>query len=356
MYLTYDARTDCWIWLHVLTEISFGPNYALRTHAEDGCLMRRQRNGAMVTLADDDAFWVLLLHCLLDKKAIAARHRARLHELVGAASTGGPLAKLVDSVCPPGWSAVRLIECVRQADWSTLERLGPRLKAEWIRQQPLGLRLKMLGGTGLRLMARLRSRLQRRGLSIAVLGPDGAGKSTLAAGVGRSFFSPVRSVHMALSDEHLPTFARLRVPGVGSPGLLLVVWWRYAISLYHRALGRLVIFDRYVYLPPPRQHSFIKRAKRWLREHSCPTPDLVIVLDAPAELMYKRKGELTPAQLEADRQHLLSLTRQVARAQVIDATAPPDVIRRDVVDRVWKLYADRWTNRQTQYLEAAQAR
>src|SRR5438093_307669 len=87
--LSYHQLTDCWIWLDIVTELSFGPFYALRTEAERGCLARRRREGAADVLAPDDAFWVLLLHCLLDKGTIAPRHRTRLLELVAEARMDG---------------------------------------------------------------------------------------------------------------------------------------------------------------------------------------------------------------------------------------------------------------------------
>src|SRR5947208_14851621 len=65
-----------------------------------------------------------------------------------------------------------------------------------------------------RLMDKLWDLRRRRGLSIALLGPDGAGKSTLAMGIQHSFVFPVRLVYMGLTGGLLRHIARLHVPGL----------------------------------------------------------------------------------------------------------------------------------------------
>src|SRR6266540_6138293 len=35
-FLSYHRPTDQWLWLHIVTELSFGPYQVLRTHAEAG--------------------------------------------------------------------------------------------------------------------------------------------------------------------------------------------------------------------------------------------------------------------------------------------------------------------------------
>src|SRR6266513_155234 len=74
-FLIYHQPTGRWIWIHIVTELAFGCYSVLQTGAETGCLMRRERDVTMFTLARDDAFWVLLLHCLVDKGCIVARHK-----------------------------------------------------------------------------------------------------------------------------------------------------------------------------------------------------------------------------------------------------------------------------------------
>lgn len=212
-FLAYHRPTDQWLWLHVVTKLSFGPYYMLQTGAEEGCLARRHADGAMRVLAPDDAFWSLLLHCLLDKGAIAPRHRTRLGELGGAARVDGPLARVVEASGPSEWTPLRLIECVRRAEWVALEESAPTLLAAWKRRRAIGAR-RMLAHHGVQTLDALLNLWRRRGVSVALLGPDGAGKSTVAWGIPGTFIFPVRLVYMGLTGGYLPYVARLRIPGV----------------------------------------------------------------------------------------------------------------------------------------------
>ncbi len=337
MFLAYHPQTERWIRLHLWTELAFGRDHMLRPRIESGCLARRHAGDTVVTLSPDDDFWALVSHYMLNRREVGPRHQDRLRELAESASSDGPMARIIANVCPPGWSPGRILECAERGEFAILE-------SAWLGQLSTTERLRAHADRVLHFIPRLRGRVRRRGLSVALLGPDGAGKSTVAAGVQESFFTEVRSVHMALNDEHLPLLLRLRLPRLGAPGRLLVVWVRFGIGFYHRALGRLVLFDRYVYVTPPTQRTPLKRAKHWLMTHSCPKPDLVLVLDAPAELVYARKGERTLPELEAERQHMLGLGRSIGHHQVVDATRPKDDVRVDVIGRIWERYATRWGN------------
>jgi thymidylate kinase len=343
-FLSYHRPTDCWIWLDLVTELSFGPYCALRTRAERGFLARRRRDGAAVIPDPEDAFWALLLHCLLDKGAIALRHRKRLQDLVAAASADGAFARVVQAVCPVGWTPARMVESVSGGDWSTLEQLAPPLTTAWMRRDSIG-PWQMLVHRRSRLMDKLWDLRGRRGLSVALLGPDGAGKSTLATGIQRSFIFPVRLVYMGLTGGLLRHIARLRVPGLVLLGRLLVLWCRYLFARYHQARGRLVVFDRYIYdamVPHPERLNWLRRTSRRLDGHACPGPDLVLVLDAPGEVMYERKGEYNPQQLEEWRQHFLALERHIPDLEILDTTRPKDTVRADVIDRIWRRYVAQW--------------
>ena len=87
----------------------------------------------------------------------------------------------------------------------------------------------------------------RKGLTVALLGPDGVGKSTLLAGLAASYPVPVRQIYMGMwQGAGRPGYTRLHAVAaiVLRP---FRVWWRVACGAVHARRGRLVVFDRYTY-------------------------------------------------------------------------------------------------------------
>jgi thymidylate kinase len=344
MFLGHDRVTGGWMWLHVVEQVSFGRCHSLLTSAEQGCLARRQCHGSLVVLAPDDRFWATLLHCMLDQSSISERYRAELQKLATDARVDGELGSIVGVHCPLGWTPSRLLGCVRSGDWNALEGSALDLHTEWLQHQFIGARVRIMRGW-LRHVNRLRCALPQRGANVALLGPDGAGKSTVATSIESRFFSPVRTIYMGLGHGRPRAFTYFRGPGLYTLGALLTQWWRYLHARGYQARGWLVIFDRYTYDSMPtssRPLSKLHLAGRWLRAHACPAPELVLLLDVPGKVMYDRKGERDPESLEVDRQNLLGLQQWVPHLWRIDASRSAEEVSADVMDRIWELYATRW--------------
>jgi thymidylate kinase len=122
-------------------------------------------------------------------------------------------------------------------------------------------------------------------------------------------------------------------------------WQGYLVAKLHQAAGRVVIFDRYAYdaLVPARASSgLLKGLHMRLLGHSCPAPDLVLVLDAPGEVMSACEGEDGPEALETQRQRLLALRDRIQHVQVVDATRDEAAVRADVLGRIWAACCARW--------------
>jgi thymidylate kinase len=397
-YLLYHPPTGRNLCLHVVTQLSFGTGHSIRTGTAAGCLHRRRKRDAFFEPDPNDAFWTLFLHCLLDKGNVASRYQASLQRLAERVQTDGELARVAEALCPAGWNASRMIDRVRRGDWTLLNGLAQHLRESEVREQPIDRILQSVAaafavltslsvgryawekGRSLIMHAikqpsgpsagvsdlnkdhqRTSHALESRrilwstpgslrkigshltstghGLSVALLGPDGVGKSTLAANLAGSLpdFAGVRMLYMGLGYGGLPRLARLPIPGSLAAVGLLTLWWRYLEARYHRKRGRLVVFDRYTYdawLPPGRRLSGPQRLARWVWAHACPAPDLVLLLDAPGQAVYERRGESEPALLEAARQDFLSLQGRIAQLQVVDASRPEAVVRDDVVARI----------------------
>jgi thymidylate kinase len=341
-FLAYEASSDLWIKLDVVTDLAFGPRFSLRTGAEGACLSRRRRIGATAVLADEDAFWCLLLHRLLDKGELAPAAAGDLTRLAAAPCADSPLARVVDAVAPAGWRADRIVEAVRRGRWRDLADLAPALIAEWTNARRADVWRRRARGSVLRRMGTLLRR--HRGMTVALLGPDGAGKSTAAAAIAGSFYFPVRVMYMS-PGQPAP---RWRPPGLGIAMRLSAQLTRWLWARSHTARGRLVLFDRYAFdalLPARRPLSRPSRLRRWVLGRACPPPDLTVVVDAPGELLYARKGEHGAAVLEAERRAYLALSRRLPRASVVDGTRDADQVRRDITATIWQAYRRRWDGR-----------
>jgi thymidylate kinase len=236
-----------------------------------------------------------------------------------------------------GLSAANLTALVAAGDWDALDRLRDSRRS----RPALAHRA-----------AALRDRLGRvwtwRGISVAVMGPDGAGKTTLVTGLRDTFPFPTRTIYMGLTGGRLPWADRLRVPGVVLGARLAVLWTRYAASIYHRARGRIVLFDRYLLdatVPSGLDLRPLARASRRLQGSAVPRPTVVILLDASGATLHDRSLEYDPATLESWRVAYQRLHASVRDLEVIDAEQSADDVRRQAYTAVWTRYAQRWRRR-----------
>jgi thymidylate kinase len=107
-------------------------------------------------------------------------------------------------------------------------------------------------------------------------------------------------------------------------------WYRQGIAWLHVRRGRVVLFDRHFFSDywatdiAARQPSLARRLHGFVLRRVYPKPDLVIYLDAPAEVLFARKGEGTIESLERKRAEYLALGRQLPHFVVVSAVAPQD--------------------------------
>jgi thymidylate kinase len=218
--------------------------------------------------------------------------------------------------------------------------------------------------------------------TVALVGGDGAGKTTVAKGLEQVCAAPVKYLYMGLSTQSsnlaLPTsrlvrYLRLRsyrtavtsgtiaadaTPSrdlhYGGPerGTLWITvralnrlaeaWYRQLLSLSYRLRGYVVVYDRHFLFEtaPEAGQSEAKKRRRveafehWVIRQFYPRPDLVIFLDAPAQVLYERKGEASPEHLEKRRRAVLRLGRQMPNFVRVDATQPPATVLAEVTQHV----------------------
>ena len=131
-----------------------------------------------------------------------------------------------------------------------------------------------------------------------------------------------------------------RVPGGRSAQKIYRIAKGGTVAAYHTARGRLVLLDRVAYdamLPGSIDYTLGGRLTAALMLRFAPTLDLLFVLDAPAEVMFARKGEHTLEVLDRWRCGYLEIATRVPQSVVLDAARPAAEVRRDAVDTVWQL-------------------
>jgi thymidylate kinase len=200
------------------------------------------------------------------------------------------------------------------------------------------------GNAADRLRHAVHSAVYPTGISIAIIGPDGAGKTTLAEGLRATL--PMRSsyVYMGVWREY-PWDRWLRyLPGARLSQRIVRLVARSAQAWFQRVRGRIVLLDRFTYdalLPSPlldrRGRITVALVKRIGAE-----PQLVLVLDAPAEVMFARKGEQGIEELERRRRSYLEVARVRRDVVVIDATRPPEAVREEAQQAIWSRVQRHW--------------
>jgi thymidylate kinase len=183
-------------------------------------------------------------------------------------------------------------------------------------------------------------------LKIAILGPDGAGKSSVIDGLMGTLECGGRTVKM----RHLkPRFvAQLRnqpniivVDPHGKPprGALLslvkiVVWLieEWYADLLHESKETVLICDRYYHdlLVDPKRYRF--GAPLWMARligRLMPQPKLWILLNAPAEVLQARKQEVAAEETARQCNAYLAFVHKLREHRIVDASQPLDKVIAD---------------------------
>lgn len=337
-----EAGGDRWLKIDAVTDLAFGRHHELATGTATGSLRDRQVGDGQPRLAPPDHFAALALHALLDRPALRERDRTALLEAVAGAGDGGALGRLIDDAGggdDSRWTA--LVAAVRDERWDDVAALRPALRAALQRGQRLAVTRRALVNRTLRHLAKPLTAASARGLSVVLLGPDGVGKSTLAEGLCASSFLPTRRVY---AGTYPKWSRRRRLPGATLVTTVGRLWRTGLVAAWHQLRGRVVVFDRHpieARVAGARPTSRRSGLRRRLLAASLPAPDVAVVLDAPAEVVHRRKPEHEVERLEADRRAYADLAQRLPAATVVDASAAVEDTRRRVTALVWRRYAER---------------
>ena len=221
--------------------------------------------------------------------------------------------------------------------------------------------------------------------TVALIGPDGAGKTMVCKQIKDKLPLPTKYVYMGVGHRSanvtLPTTwclvmirkMRGKEPTLGGRpqcqrfrqwpkgrirkataalkscfGLINQLseeWLRQLIVWCHQIRGNIVLLDRHICVEYANDlENDIQGAPLRHRIHSFflqrvyPKPDLVVYLDAPAEILYARKREGTLESLDRMRKQYVQLRNVVRNFTIVDASQPQQDVVRDVCMHVWTFY------------------
>jgi len=264
-----------------------------------------------------------------------------------------------------------IFSAARSGDWGQVrQRLGElraQLRRRIILRHPVRFVSKWRHGV----LDRLNRLWQPNGLSVVLLGPDGAGKSSMVGAVGPllaplfarwtcrwgPFGGPPLLKYLIRRRDDCP-------PDPNQPhglpprslfgSLLRVGYWFANHTLgypgLHLSLARwrLVLYDRHFadILVDPRRYRY--NGPFWLLRvvwRLIPKPDLIILLDAPAEVLQARKQEVPFEETARQRKAYLSLVQSLPNGRVVDATQPFEHVAGEVSDIILRHLARRIQDR-----------
>jgi thymidylate kinase len=351
-----EGRT--FVELDLVTSLDFGPLGCWPSGMAATCLERSVvEPGATPRLDPRDELWVTLLHLLADDGKDPRRsHRLeRLGELAAAAAVA-PLEdwhRAAAPLLPPTTSPAELVELCARSDTAALGEALAELR-DGVRRRcgRAALVPRHLSGTArtalLRATEKPRQWRGRRGLLVTVLGPDGAGKSTLVETLGEAWPWPHQRIYFGLwPDAHDSSAVSRVLWPLRRP---LRAMGRYGAGVVASSRGRLVVFDRYVYdaaVPPRAGHLVLKRIYFAVLLRCVPAPDVAVLLEAPGDVLFARKGEMSPEVLDENRDaiaaHVLGVERRAGRPRVVrvDATRSAAEVADEVVAALWQVAAAR---------------
>jgi len=296
----------------------------------------------------DRGFWVpspaLEFGCYLVKKVakqwLSEEHGHRLTELYNQDPTG------CDREIARFWrgGSVRLIgSLAASGEWDAVPELLPSLRRELVRPGTVGELRSSVRYWAADALRRLRRWRMPTGVHVVLLGPDGSGKSSTLSALGDALtpaFRRVTSKHLApalfRAARATPpvTAPHTRPPRSLVGSLAKAVYWAldYTLGYYFKirpALARstLVLFDRYLVdaLVDPKRYRY--GGPRWVLHlvwSLIPKPDLVILLDAPTEVLRARKLEVSLRETERQRHAYRELVEMLPNGHVVDAAQPLD--------------------------------
>lgn len=295
-------------------------------------LTRRQRRGQCWVACEEDEFCYLLSKASLEG-TVTEPQQVRFKQLVQA--LGPPrVEELAARFFGDGRQQQVLAACARGQWDGILESLGAHLRWARFRRAPLCWVVHVL----LQFRCALRRWLRPSGLYIVMLGPDGAGKSTLTGKI-LELLGPLFHCQRILQWRPQVLKPRPRyIPGFNPPhakppyGIMrsmvhilavLADYWLGYPAVIRPLLTRnaLIVYDRDFHDLLVDRLRYRYGGPDWFPQVAirlCPEPEtLFLTLDADPDVILNRKNEVAPNELRRQRRAYLELAANLANSTVV---------------------------------------
>lgn len=325
-----------------MLQLHVSRNYAMAGRiflSGEQIIQSRQRRGSFWVPAPAMEFAGVLINRICKNK-LSDEHADRLSILFSQDPTG--CSANVDRFVSA--ETARLITNAAKAEnWERVRRLMPILRRELLHSRNTKADAPLAG-----FARRVRRWIRpKNGLHVVFLGPDGVGKSTVIETFQRDLeHAFLRSAYMTFAPSLIP--AKL-APKKSTPhelpprslpaSYVKAAWWLicYTFGYFasvHTILARggLVVNHRYLIDAIVDQkryrYSGPVRLLRWIWAIA-PKPDLVLLLDAPPEVIRKRKSELPIDEIAKQRERYRAVVTPLAYGHVINAAQPLEKVIAD---------------------------
>lgn len=280
----------------------------------------------------------------LNKRYLDGGHGEKLHSLYleDPAGCDGMIARFWK-----GRNRAALIRMASTNNWAVMEVNLESFRSELKRNSQESTLQRIASSPG-HAFHHLRRMVMPTGGWIAIMGPDGAGKSAVIDAIRHQFkfaYHKVKCFHLrpkylrtGRDIQQVVTDPHGRPPRGIAASVLKVFflvadyWLGYGLKIAPAMRrSQLIVFDRYVY-------DLLVDSKRvryggpaWLLRLAAqvvPHPDLVILLDAPPDVLWSRKQEVSFDEVVRQRVAYCRVAAQLPFATTVDASQPlADVIR-----------------------------